>query len=702
MLILFLDLETSGLNSYTDQVIEIAGVIIDLNKKDFSYKIVSQFDDLVKLRQKLDDKITRITGLSDLELETANPQSIVQENWYNWLLPFEKDIVAVVGHSINFDLGFLKNENWWLPENYKLIDTLDLAKIIYPYFSAVNLEFLVAKLELEVKGLSDEKMLPHRATFDTLCCVELFQKVLQNLVMINYPQSFYSYFKRYFLPLNLDFFDIKDIPQNLKTRSPKKTKEILKIDFSGQQISQNIVSELNQLGKPESLDALDSVMAIELPNHLSLVVAQFYVINFLQTLKNKWHYKFHAQGKNGSKFLQVLLDVLNPRIKIQNSQENQDAVLGQFENIITQIRSLSEIQYNITGLIEYLEIYRDIYSLINPTDKAILEIQKILSSYDFLLFNLQSFWQSGEYQYDPNRFFPEEKIIQNKFIEFCELLKKLRNSRFNEGSSVLENLSKKIIESLDSLEPLDTRKSYTFRIFGSTLTINIAKVNFDLENYLAESWKNFAKVEVQTYLNPEDFELLLSLAGLKKLFEDKKITISHLADFQNKVELINRSVSKESSPELVPLVDFYKEKLALAKSTEKPIIILGGQNSTLRDSQRVLTANFEVKDYLLLGESGSLTKIGSKLVRDYVGLVVIKINDFNFLLKLLDLPEFEEIWIVNQPFFWVHKYWQNLSKHSSESEYFLFSLKRIYVQAQANYFGNQVKKKIFFLRAYIQ
>lgn len=700
MLLLFLDLETSGLNSYTDQVIEIAGVIVDLNKQDFSYKIVSQFDDLVRLRQKLDDKITRITGLTDLELETAKNLNQVQQNWFDWLSPYEKELSVIVGHSVNFDLGFLKNENWFLPENYKVIDTLDLAKIIFPHFSAVNLEFLIAKLDIVITESSDKKMLPHRAGFDTLCCVELFKKVLSNLQDFNYPKEFHTYLQKYFLPLDLNFFDTKKAPLEVEVIDSNQNLKVFKIDFSGQEISPSISIRINQLGSLKIVDSLNQVLGFELPLHLSLVVAQLYVINFLQISNRDWHYKFHAQGKNGFKLLQIILNIVSPDSGSLENDDSTKVVLGQFENIITQIRFLTEIEHNTTNLVDYLEIYRDIYSLIKPTDKAILEIQKILSSYDFLLFNLQSFWQNNEYNYNPRQSFPEEKIIQNKFIEFCELLKNLQNFSFSAENILLAELKFKIVQALENMVSLDPKQNYIFRFFNSVLTINESKVDFDLSKYLASSWKQFSSLEIQTYLNPEDFELLISLAGLKKLFEDQKIEIKFLHESENKIDLPNKTLPRDNSIEIPTLVDFYREKLELAKTTNKPVIILCGQNSTLRDSQRVLTGSFEVKDYLLLGESGSLTKVGSKLVRNFVGLAVVKMNDFNYLLKLSDLPEFEEIWIVNQPFLWVQKYWQNLSKQSSEPEYYLSSLKRLYVQSQANYFSSMTGKQVNFLRAY--
>ncbi len=191
MLFLFLDCEMTGLTK-SDQIIEIGAVLVELDEQNWQMSKISEFETLVKINSQIDDKISRITGIDNKLLFDAPKLEIAQKRWQSWLvnevknwqnknnfedkfqtgieknnqnevslienkLPSgelnwqseQKDYqIAIVGHSLDFDLGFLARENWFLPEIFVKIDTLDLSKIFLPFVEAVNLEFLTKKLDL--------------------------------------------------------------------------------------------------------------------------------------------------------------------------------------------------------------------------------------------------------------------------------------------------------------------------------------------------------------------------------------------------------------------------------------------------------------------------------------------------------------------------------------------------------------------------
>jgi len=98
--------------------------------------------------------------------------------------------IAIIGHSLGFDLGFLKRENWFLPESFERIDTLDLSKIFLPHLQAVNLEFLTKKLNLNKQILeinseiNSEKSLENTKNFNNLeqnLELDLESKINENL-----------------------------------------------------------------------------------------------------------------------------------------------------------------------------------------------------------------------------------------------------------------------------------------------------------------------------------------------------------------------------------------------------------------------------------------------------------------------------------------------------------------------------------------
>ena len=121
MKVIIFDTETTSLSPSTGQVIEIAGVYCELNLNNLKLQEVDEFQTTVSLRSdSLDEKVTRITGITEAELDNAPTLFKAQEAWLAWVESHtnDKDQVYMVGHSVDFDLGFLKNEGWFLPLNY--------------------------------------------------------------------------------------------------------------------------------------------------------------------------------------------------------------------------------------------------------------------------------------------------------------------------------------------------------------------------------------------------------------------------------------------------------------------------------------------------------------------------------------------------------------------------------------------------------
>ena len=283
MLFLFLDSETTGLLK-SDQIMEIGAILVDLEEQNWQMKKISEFETLVKINVEIDDKISRITGIDNKLLSNAPKLQPAQELWQNWLQNqiqnwqngsnlekheselvetklqnteseilknLQKDCqIAIIGHSLGFDLGFLRREDWFLPQNFVTIDTLDLSKIFLPFVDAVNLEFLTKKLNLKIENcdlkiektnknnkiLIENLEVPkklenstdlvisfennfHRAKFDAECSWLLLEYLLDLFVFCYnldeekscFTDQFLRNLKE-FLPLNL--INIKQISQN--------------------------------------------------------------------------------------------------------------------------------------------------------------------------------------------------------------------------------------------------------------------------------------------------------------------------------------------------------------------------------------------------------------------------------------------------------------------------------------------------------
>ena len=131
----FLDIETTGLNSERDEIIEVAVVIWS------DGNIEEVFGSFVNPNRPIPPEITRLTDIDDEKVQFSPTISQIRVQLRNLL-----DDCVIVGHNIDFDLGFLREQMIALG-NHR-IDTLTLASILLPQLGRYDLGSLVAFLQL--------------------------------------------------------------------------------------------------------------------------------------------------------------------------------------------------------------------------------------------------------------------------------------------------------------------------------------------------------------------------------------------------------------------------------------------------------------------------------------------------------------------------------------------------------------------------
>ncbi|MFH1012577.1 MAG: exonuclease domain-containing protein, partial [Candidatus Peregrinibacteria bacterium] len=156
-----LDLETSGVDPKHCDIIEVAAVRYENGKE------VARLDDLVKIKTPLPKIITAITGITDEELaEKGKPVDDV--------LKEAQELIRgayLVGHNINFDVGFLKAGGVDL-DILGLIDTIPLAQIVLPQAVSYSLESLTDDFGISHKAR-------HRAMGDSEATADLFKHLFK-------------------------------------------------------------------------------------------------------------------------------------------------------------------------------------------------------------------------------------------------------------------------------------------------------------------------------------------------------------------------------------------------------------------------------------------------------------------------------------------------------------------------------------------
>ena len=153
-----LDLETTGLDSERDAIIEIGAV------KFRGRQVLDTYQTLVNPFRQLPDFVKRLTGITQRSLDRAVPFAAVAGE----LEEFIGDL-PIVGHNISFDIKFLASHGLALGNDS--YDTWDLASVLLPYSTEYSLSSLAPALGADHTN-------PHRALSDAQATHGVFVHLL--------------------------------------------------------------------------------------------------------------------------------------------------------------------------------------------------------------------------------------------------------------------------------------------------------------------------------------------------------------------------------------------------------------------------------------------------------------------------------------------------------------------------------------------
>ena len=159
------DLETTGLSSQKDEIIEIGAVRMQGGKE------LERFQTFVNPRRRLEQKIVELTGITDAMLADApSIETVLPE-----FLEFVGDRV-LVAHNADFDTGFIREacRKQGLPYGFTSVDTLILSQNLLPHLNKF-------KLDVVSNALSLPDFNHHRAGDDAVTCGLIFHKLTDKL-----------------------------------------------------------------------------------------------------------------------------------------------------------------------------------------------------------------------------------------------------------------------------------------------------------------------------------------------------------------------------------------------------------------------------------------------------------------------------------------------------------------------------------------
>lgn len=159
------DLETTGLFKYSDKITEIGAVKIE------NGEIVEVFNELVNPERMIPQKVVELTGITN-EMVMDKPKI---DEVLPIFLEFSKD-AYFVGQNTDFDIGFIKEACDNLSYKFEpvYLDTLPMARSIFPYMGRFSLDKLAKKLAI---GPFNH----HRASDDAITTAKIFIKLFEKI-----------------------------------------------------------------------------------------------------------------------------------------------------------------------------------------------------------------------------------------------------------------------------------------------------------------------------------------------------------------------------------------------------------------------------------------------------------------------------------------------------------------------------------------
>jgi DNA polymerase III epsilon subunit family exonuclease len=161
-----LDLETTGLYPEQDAILEIAAI------KFQGVTILDKMETLISPGRSIPFRVQRLTGITPRHVADAPSFESISRTLQQFLGDY-----PIVGHSIPFDVGFLRRRG--LVRNNPLVDTFELATVMLPSLPSYNLGQVAEALGVQVTPGR------HRAMVDTLLAMQVFLALHQRLQSVD-------------------------------------------------------------------------------------------------------------------------------------------------------------------------------------------------------------------------------------------------------------------------------------------------------------------------------------------------------------------------------------------------------------------------------------------------------------------------------------------------------------------------------------
>ena len=160
-----IDLETTGLRAESDAILEVGAV------RFRGDEVLDTYQTFVNPGRDIPEFVQRYTGITPQDIRRAPSFAQIRDDLAKFI-----GHDPIVGHSVNFDVGFLESHG--LPLANPAFDTLDLATVFLPFQRRYSLAWLIDELGIRPKQAQRDQR-SHRAVYDALAHKELYVKLLR-------------------------------------------------------------------------------------------------------------------------------------------------------------------------------------------------------------------------------------------------------------------------------------------------------------------------------------------------------------------------------------------------------------------------------------------------------------------------------------------------------------------------------------------
>ena len=160
-----IDLETTGLKAESDAILEVGAV------RFRGDEVLDTFQTFINPGREIPEFVQRYTGITPQDIRRAPSFPEIRDGLAEFI---GRD--PIVGHSVNFDIGFLESHG--LPLVNPAFDTLDLATVFLPFQRRYSLARLIDELGIRPEQAHRDQR-SHRAVYDALAHKELYVKLLR-------------------------------------------------------------------------------------------------------------------------------------------------------------------------------------------------------------------------------------------------------------------------------------------------------------------------------------------------------------------------------------------------------------------------------------------------------------------------------------------------------------------------------------------